>query len=339
MVIKYKKLAIVVPVYNVENYAEDLIKSVLGQSFSDFLLILVDDGSNDNSLKILKKYSRKDDRIVVLSKKNGGPGSEINEGLNYIQKNKFCFEYIWFCDADDKADPDALTKVIEALDRQDADYGLISVKRFDKVNIQCYPASIKKETVLNNNDIACQYFRLGMKWRKEPCSEAFLNNKFFRYQLVEDLRFREDIKRAEDFDFFIRILPRLKKGILLPDVYFWYRMRKSSLTNSYKETGDLIVCQSYYETLRNRSIIEQKAIQHKLLRAYYLDICSAIEKGEQKRYEKLIKKIQNSKIRYSITFSDLKIIFLLKYMRFFLPLFVKFRAATKRKKDQRHYFD
>ena len=97
------KFSIIVPVYDVEDYIEKCINSILSQSYGDFELILVDDGSPDNCPAICDSYSKKDKRIIVIHKNNGGLSSARNSGLAVAQG-----EYCWMIDSDDYISPDAL---------------------------------------------------------------------------------------------------------------------------------------------------------------------------------------------------------------------------------------
>ena len=90
------KLSIIIPIYNVERYLEETINSVLKQTFTDFELILVDDGSTDNSGKICDKYAQKDSRVKVIHKPNGGVSSARNAGVDNATG-----EFIGFVDSDD----------------------------------------------------------------------------------------------------------------------------------------------------------------------------------------------------------------------------------------------
>ena len=98
--------SIIVPVYKVENYLEDCIESILHQSYKDFELILIDDGSPDKSPEICDEYNAKDDRISVIHKKNGGLSSARNAGLDNANG-----EYIVFIDSDDILREGALEKI------------------------------------------------------------------------------------------------------------------------------------------------------------------------------------------------------------------------------------
>ena len=93
---KIKKISIIVPVYNVEKYLDQCITSIINQSMKELEIILVNDGSTDNSLQICNKYKALDERIMVLDKKNGGLSDARNYGLKYANA-----EFIGFVDSDD----------------------------------------------------------------------------------------------------------------------------------------------------------------------------------------------------------------------------------------------
>ena len=90
------KISVIVPVYNVERYLRKCLDSIIAQTFSDWECICVDDGSPDNSGKILDEYAAKDKRFVIIHKENGGVSSARNAGLDMARG-----EYITFCDSDD----------------------------------------------------------------------------------------------------------------------------------------------------------------------------------------------------------------------------------------------
>ena len=90
------QFSIIIPVYNAERYLHQCIESVIAQTFKDWEMILVNDGSKDGSLAICQEYTSKDSRIRVIDKPNGGPSSARNRGLDEAQG-----EYVYFMDADD----------------------------------------------------------------------------------------------------------------------------------------------------------------------------------------------------------------------------------------------
>ena len=101
-------ISIIVPIYNASQYLRECIESILSQSFRDFELILINDGSTDESLSICKSYERQDDRITVISGANGGVSKARNRGLDAAKG-----EWITFADADDYFLDDALSTLYE----------------------------------------------------------------------------------------------------------------------------------------------------------------------------------------------------------------------------------
>ena len=112
-------ISVIIPVYNVENYLRQCLDSILNQTYTDFEVICVNDGSTDNSLNILNEYAKKDSRIKVISQKNKGPSKARNVGLKHANS-----EYICFIDSDDKIEPDFFEKLYAVRDMSD----LITVK-------------------------------------------------------------------------------------------------------------------------------------------------------------------------------------------------------------------
>ena len=97
------KISIIVAIYNIQDYIDDCVNSIISQSYGNFELLLVNDGSTDGSLALLKEWASKDARIKVIDKPNGGLSSARNEGLKYATG-----DYILFVDGDDWLDKDAL---------------------------------------------------------------------------------------------------------------------------------------------------------------------------------------------------------------------------------------
>jgi len=110
------QISVIVPIYNVENYLRRCIDSILGQTFTDFELILVDDGSPDHCPDICDEYAAKDSRVKVIHKPNGGVSSARNAGLDIAQA-----EYITFCDSDDYYLPDWLETLATELQAEKSD--------------------------------------------------------------------------------------------------------------------------------------------------------------------------------------------------------------------------
>ena len=300
-----KTLAIIVPVYNTASYLHEFIKGLDSQNRLDFDAYFVDDGSTDDSLRVLKAYEKKDHRFKIFTKDNGGVSSARNLALEAIQSSKYKYKYIYFCDSDDWLDSSALTKVIGAMEEAGADYGLFSVRKVYKDKVLSAKKNIKNNLLMNHDDILKQYFRYTLKWRKEPSSEAFLNNKIFKASIILNFRFDESLIRSEDFEYFMRVSKHLEKGILVPDAWFNYRMRKSSLTHCGYRPGDIDACLKLYEQKERFSKLEKMLLQHKLFRAIYLEL---FQTDDIERFLHIAREVGFSK---PLMLKDVKLVFLI----------------------------
>lgn len=110
------KVSIIVPVYKVEGYLEKCLDSILGQTYTDLQVIVVDDGSPDRCGEICDAYAQKDSRVLSLHKHNGGVSSARNYGLKYVQG-----EYVTFCDSDDCYRPDWIEQLVNTMEETEAD--------------------------------------------------------------------------------------------------------------------------------------------------------------------------------------------------------------------------
>ena len=119
-------VSVIVPVYNVEKYLEECCDSILNQTYKNLEIILIDDGSDDNSPKICDSYKEKDSRVKVIHQKNSGVSSARNNGI----KNS-CGDFIIFADSDDKLEKNMCEKAVEALS-QNTDAVFFGYKRTDK---------------------------------------------------------------------------------------------------------------------------------------------------------------------------------------------------------------
>ena len=120
-------ISIVIPVYNIEKYLRNCLDSILNQTFKDYEVICVDDGSKDNSLNILNEYAKKDSRFKIVSQENAGAGIARNNGLKLAQG-----EYVQFLDADDYFEPTMLEEMYNKAQEFGADLVVCSCKKVDE---------------------------------------------------------------------------------------------------------------------------------------------------------------------------------------------------------------
>ncbi|MFE9559893.1 CDP-glycerol glycerophosphotransferase family protein [Streptomyces sp. NPDC006487] len=127
------RLSIVVPVYNVELYLDECLESIAAQTFGDFEVVLVDDGSTDGSAALAQAFADRDDRFRLVLQKNAGLGAARNAGARHITPGT---EYLAFVDSDDTMPPDAYRRLVDALDETGSDFAAGNVKRFRSVGMQ-----------------------------------------------------------------------------------------------------------------------------------------------------------------------------------------------------------
>ena len=227
-------ISIIIPVYNVEKYLNCCVDSVLAQTYKDFELILVDDGSSDNSGKICDEYAEKDSRICVIHKQNSGPSDSRNEGLD-IAKG----EYVYFVDSDDYAEPDLLEKIIPYMQEgcQLVSFGFI----------------IESD---NGNTEPFVHFTAGLYYRLKTVEERldFITDIFMKYgmgfevwnrvfdrSIIEkhNLRFEDNTIFAEDVYFSLCYLAHIEKIYISKDCPYHYCMRKDSIMSGNRDKFNL----------------------------------------------------------------------------------------------------
>lgn len=211
MMIKY---SIILPVYNAEIYLEKCIKSILNQEYSKIELILINDGSTDNSENICKNYLY-DHRVKYIYQKNRGVSNARNKGIQ-IAKG----EYILFIDSDDYVEKDYL-KVIDS-NIKDNDLLIFGYKRvFRNKEIDFIPRNINSINDLMNSVI------------ENDCVGGYLWNKVYKKGILisNNLEFDPKISFCEDLLFTVLYLKNIRKFKIIEHTLYNYRMRKSSITS------------------------------------------------------------------------------------------------------------
>lgn len=219
--------SIIVPVYKVEPYLQKCVDSVLGQTFRDFELILVDDGSPDGCPQLCDAYAQKDNRVVVIHKKNGGASTARNKGMENARG-----EYISFLDADDFWLRDTVLEEIHtSLQKNSVDILILKMIRY----YQATDSFSTKANTFSESDFSSESYE--SRLRDLIVAQAYRANpwnKVFRRALTEemDLKFTEGVI-AEDVDWAARLALAAKSINILPDVVHAYRYdRPGSVTST-----------------------------------------------------------------------------------------------------------
>lgn len=218
------KVSIVVPVYNAETYIEECVRSVRRQTCSDWELLLINDGSTDNSGKLCDELSASDSRIRVVHKRNTGVSNTRNIGLDLAQG-----EYVIFLDADDYWYDDTVLDRLSSL----ADEGQLDIirgeyKAVTEHGADLFQRKISEERLQHADKVidSATFIRYAIN------GEFFLVLSLFRRTSIGSLRLNEDQIFLEDMRFYATLLQNPLKCMYVP-VYF-YAYRKNTVSVSYR---------------------------------------------------------------------------------------------------------
>jgi len=209
-------LSIIVPIFNKEQYIDDCINSILGQTFRDFELILVNDGSTDASYQKCREYEAKDNRIILIDQKNAGVSAARNKGLTIARG-----QYIGFIDSDDTIEADMYTTLIRNIISADAD---ISACRLRVVfpNKTDSPPESEGVVVYKHDDALSLFFKQQF--------DVSANNKIYKAVLLKHVEFEGRI--YEDVLFVCRAFVAADTVVFENTVKYNYLVRESSVSMS-----------------------------------------------------------------------------------------------------------
>ena len=214
-----KLVSIIVPVYNVENYLEQCIYSAVSQTYKNIEVILVDDGSTDDSGTICDRYAEKDNRVTVIHKNNGGLSSARNAGIEVAKG-----EYITFVDSDDYVSRYYVENLVSALEKSGSD---LAVSMFVNVYDGDEPIADKEQYGLVNlhtrTNEACLK---DMLYQKVIDTSAC--GKLYSLKAIGELRFPHG-KLYEDIMFTTTMLARAKQIAIIDNIDYFYYQRVGSI--------------------------------------------------------------------------------------------------------------
>jgi glycosyltransferase involved in cell wall biosynthesis len=253
------KISVIVPIYNVEKYLEKCINSLLSQTLEDIQIILVNDGSKDNSGNIAKEYEKNNkDRVIYVEKENGGLSDARNYGLKYATG-----DFIAFLDSDDYIEKNAYEKMYNKAIEENADY------------VECdflweFPNKIRvdKQYPYKNKKEMLSFVRV-VAW-----------NKLIKRQLIIDnnLEFPKGL-RYEDVEFTYKLIPFINKFAYVDKPFIHYVQREGSIANVQNErTAEIFnVLDNVIEFYKKNNIYEEYRNELEYNYARYL-LCSSLKR-------------------------------------------------------------
>ena len=218
-------VSIIVPIYNKEKYLEKCLDSILGQTYRDLEIILVDDGSTDNSLAICQRYAEKDPRIKIYHKPNGGVSSARNLGLE-----KSTGKYISFVDPDDFIHSEFIERLEMMLVQSDAEIAYCKMLDvWEGSDVEHIPQITDKVYILD----ARRYDWFTSAAHKVACGAVY------RKSCVKDIRFSDDLYIGEDTLFLAECIKKASKIVRSESELYYYYRNDQSVTLCDYFTGKL----------------------------------------------------------------------------------------------------
>ena len=286
------KISVIVPVYKVEPYINRCVDSILKQTFHDFELILVDDGSPDNCGKICDEYAKKDKRIHVVHQENGGLSAARNSGIDWTFQHSDS-EWITFIDSDDWVHP----KYIEALYTAASDLCC-------NISVCAYKSVFNLTETVNVQTLS---------YRKKETEKCYCDNlgivvsvaKLFHKSLWSNIRYPEGVIHEDEFTTY-KVLFLVDQVAVIDSTLYYYYQRQGSIMKSAWSEKNLVIISAREQQLEYYKKRGLSKIHDKIAKVYILDLSDIISsklillpKELQKKHEKVLrKKLRLALIKY-----------------------------------------
>jgi len=213
-------ISIILPVHNTSSYLEECLNSIHNQSFKNYELICVDDGSLDNSYEILKKYEKIITNCKVIRQSNQGVASARNEGLRNVNG-----DYIVFIDSDDFIEYNYLERLYNESCNTNADVVICNFYRYYDNSKLKLPVVCKKSSGIYSN------YHILKSLIPDNLIHSYLWNKLWKKELFDNIEF-PSIK-YEDISIMCDLFYKAKKVSIISDTLYYYRIRKTSIVRNY----------------------------------------------------------------------------------------------------------
>lgn len=276
-----EKVSIIIPVYNVEEYIEQCLNSVLNQTYKELEIIIIDDGSTDLSGKICDQFEKKDSRIKVIHQNNTGAANAKNRGLEEITG-----EYFTFLDSDDYVETDWIECLIYAIKEFNAD---VAECDFTKEYVGY------SDEVVTTSEICLYSAKRYMQFYIENWTAAIFWNKIFKSTLTANVRFRTEKRCIDDEFYTYKLLTEMQSIVKINKNLYHYRQRYTSAVKSIENkaqiTDDALeVLIERYEWIGGKyPDLKKTYINHDIGIMFYFAETFLFTKSTVKRFRKISK--------------------------------------------------
>ena len=288
----------IIPVYNAEKYLGECIQSVLSQTFVDWEMLLLDDGSTDSSGMICDNYAKIDKRIKVIHKTNTGVSDTRNRGIDIAQG-----KYILFLDADDYwYDNSALEKLVNTAEEYDLDIVRGEYKAVNQYGEKLFERSI----IRSKREFSNKILPSGLFYTKILCGENFLVLSLIRREAIGELRFNKELSFLEDMDFYAHFLLNPLRCMYVPIRFYAYRKISTSASHipKIKNLTDGFSMCHMFDKCCSYAVDEElkKAYRYNSIMKYYLTLKNLTSPIFYNQRHSIISKLSLENLQKEVSF-------------------------------------
>ena len=314
-------ISVIVPVYNVEDYLEECINSILSQTYTNLEILIVDDGSTDNSLAILQQFSQRDSRITIFTKENGGLSSARNYAIDRANG-----KYFTFIDSDDYIEENYIEYLMKSLTDNEADISIVN--SYHMING-------KRKDIINNDGSVSIFSRRGVLEKMYSKENDFIGilqsaqGKLYKKKLFNNIRYPLG-KKYEDAFTTYKLYLNSKKIVYTNIALYAYRIREGSILRSGYSLSNLDVLEMFEERI---NILESNGYDTKTDRYYFCNkllkerVLLSIHSFNVNKNRELIEKYKITKndIWDSLIWKEKMKLTLLEIIERYVPRFIQKR--------------
>ena len=242
-------ISIIVPIYNTEKYLHECLDSIINQTYANFEVLLVNDGSTDSSGIICQEYVERDSRFRYFEKDNGGVASARNLGLEHSEGT-----YITFIDSDDWVEQNYLDVLYTALKENDTDVAISTYKRFAQDGVFYLRSYSREDDEFLNLGTRSRDSFLEILPRLGELDHSFysISSKLIKRKIIGNLLFDEQVSYAEDLNFFFHLYLGVESVVYVRDYTYIYRTHDASTSqnvNELKALQELEIYKSMFQQI------------------------------------------------------------------------------------------
>ena len=264
-------ISVIVPVYNVEDYLNQCMESIVGQTYPHLEILMVDDGSTDNSGTLCNQWAERDQRIRVIHQENGGLSAARNTALDAMSG-----ELVIMVDSDDVLHPDAVSILLQAIQAHHADVAIGSFVVFDGKDAN-WPTITSEKTVRHyDSQAALKAIYYQDKLTNSSCW------RLFKASLFDDVRYPVG-KYYEDLAIVYPLYKKCSLVVGIDDAVYGYRQRNDSILGrfSLKRADVLDICEQLERQVQTEDVELLHAVRSRLLSAYFNILLLSYQDKEQ----------------------------------------------------------